>query len=443
MRHYASVYSGDEAKKITRDARQAIHDVIQSLQSWESSMIVGKRLYTFGWPDSFRLLIEGLDNCPLVYRNLVLNSAEAVYRRCPLAVSLYLITLEKMLAGRLADATQLRETVDQLVINRRRVSSKEAKSAWRKTIHDDFTREIFEDLSSAVDKTGALGTIEVKGGRYSNVEIYEGISVAAKLAPAFQSQVAGIIHLTDCKVVIVDGAILDISELNRLLVYANESKSSIAIFASQFSDDILNTLVVNWNNGRLKAVPIIFESTLNDLNQPGDVATVVGGRLISKDCEYSITLLNEEELPTVKSITVNNVSKKCDLILDSDGLSRAFFLRNEIQKKREKEKIEDVKNILSARLAKLTSRKTIITIKCDIEESGIVKDRISDLFSFIKCCANESIVSGASIYSAVEQQDTSGLPTFLPAFSAKIAIFKAIADAEQINKIGALILMDY
>ena len=443
MRHYASVYSGDDAKRITRNARRSISRLIKNLQSYESSMIIGKRLYTFGWSDSFRLLIEGLEDCPLVYRNLILNSAQAVYLRCPLAVPLYLLTLEKMLAGRLIDVEQLKITIDRLVTDRKRVSSKNARAVWRDTIQDNFTYETFDELSIAVDRTGALGTIEVRSGRYSNVEVYEGVSVAAKIAPAFQSRIANFIHLDDCKIVIVDGAILDISELNKLLVYANESKTRLVIFASQFSDDILNTLIINWSTGRLKVVPMIFDNALNNINQPGDLATVTGSKLISKDCEYSLTLLEEEDLATIKSITANNTMEKCEIVLDSAGLSRTFSLRSEIQKKRDTEKIEDIKNIFSDRLARLTSRKTVITIKCDIEEYGIVKDRISDLFSFIKCCANESVVSGEQIYELIKQDDTRDLPAFLPAFSAKIAIFKAIADFEQINKIGALILIDY
>ena len=266
--------------------------------------------------------------------------------------------------------------------------------------------------------------------------------MAAELHPIFCSSIGDRIRLDDCKIVIVDGAILSVGELNRLLTYASESKTSVVIFATKFSDDVLNTLTVNWHTGKLRVVPMLLGNELNDLNQGADLASITSTVFINKEMGNSITEINEDDIRSVKSITIDNIRKKCEIIVNDECLGRVLTLRAEIQAKFLKQEVGDIKNVLSARLGRLTGRKTTITLACDPEEIGLIKDRAATLFSFIKCCANEGVVEMDEIYKKINCANIKNLSRFLPAQSVKLSIFKAIADFEQVNKIGALILVD-
>jgi len=442
MKQYASVISGAETERYVRAVIRNIDKVINDLYDQKSSVIINNKLHTFGWADSFRLLIDGFDDCPLAYRNLILNSAGAVYDSCSLAVPLYLLTLQGLFSKK-TDLTpeKLHQDVQHLMGGRKRTSSKFVKELWRKTIQDESTRRSFESICRAVDEAGALGTIEIKSGRFFQIATSSGVTISATLSAEFQARVAPIINLEDCKIIVVDGAVHSVSDLNRVLTHANETKSNMAIFASQFSSDVLNTLVVNWNSGRLKVLPLEFLKELDDLNQAPDLAMISGTVIITNDNGRTMTSIEEEEIHEVKSLLVDGQRRKCEITLDQKNIARMLTLRADIQKKRDDEQVQDVKDILSNRLARLTSRKTIVTLPCDITELGIAKDRTSDLFKLIKACSNEGVVCVSSVYKSIPMK-TSTLPQYLPAFSTKLAILKAAADYKQINKIGALILVD-
>jgi len=441
---YASVVAGEEADKVTRAAVNSIDHLINDLRDNRNSIILGHRLHTLGWSDSFRLLIDGLDACPLVYRNLILNSAHTIYRQCSLAVPLYLVTLQELLKNHKREelTKKLRATIDKQVLHKKRVSSIAAKDVWKKTVHDELTNQILCVLSDAIDSAGALGAIELKRDKSLRVEVDEGVVVSASIHPQFAARVSSFLRLEDCKVVVIDGAVTSVGELNRLLVRANESKLKIAIFASQFSDEVLNTLVVNWQQGKLIVVPAIFNEDLDDINQVRDLASTAGVIPISTDVGNSLSSLDIDEVKEMKGVIFDNIRKQCEIILDTDSLGRVLTLRAELQTKRSKEEVEDIKDVLASRLTKLTSRKTTIYIPCESDEFGLVKDRAASLFTFVKCCANEGVIHTHEIYKDVGASTLPQLPIFLPAYSAHLSILKAITDCEQIHKIGALILVD-
>ena len=442
MRPYASIYTGEEAKKLSIDAIKAIDDIVSRLEKYESSIIIGNKLHTLGWSDAFRMLVEGLDSCPPVYRNLILNSAYAIYMRYPLAVPLYLLTFQQLFCNKKIEKIEFQEIIQELVHTKKRIGSSSVKEIWKQTIQDELIKDNFEMICAAIDNAGSLGTIEIKQGQRSSVETYDGVSIAAELHPIFCASVSTKIHIDDCKIVIIDGAVISVGELNRLLTYASESKTPIAIFATKFSNDVLNTLIVNWHNRKLRVLPMLLGEKLNDLNQGADLASITSTVFVNKEMGVSITEINEDDIKGVKSLTVDSTKKRCEIIVNDESLGRVLSLRADIQRKFLDQEVGDIKDVLSARLGRLTGRKTIVTISCDIEEIGIIKDRASSLFSFIKCCANESVVEMEEIYKKLGCNKLKHLSQFLPAQSVKLSILKAIADFEQINKIGALILVD-
>ena len=442
MEPYALIYTGNEADLLSIKALKAIDNVTAKLEAHKSSIIIGNKLHTLGWSDTFRMLVEGLDDCPLVYRNLILNSAYAIHGRYPVAVPLYLITLQQLFRNKSLEKTELQKIIHGLIWSKKRVSSLLVKKTWKRTVQDELTKSNFGMICRAIDEAGALGTIEIRQGKHSKVETHDGISVAAELHPIFCSSVGDRIQLDDCKIVIVDGAILSVGELNRLLTYASESKTSVVIFATKFSDDVLNTLAVNWHTGKLRVVPMLLGDELNDLNQGADLASITSTVFVSKEMGNSITEIDEEDIRGVKSIMVDNIKKKCEIIVNDECLGRVLTLRAEIQTKFLKQEVGDIKDVLSKRLGRLTGRKTTITIACDSEEIGLIRDRAANLFSFVKSCANEGVVEMGGIYQKLSYGKTTHLSQFLPAQSVKLSILKAIADFEQVNKVGALILVD-
>ena len=127
MEPYALIYTGNEADLLSIKALKAIDNVTAKLEAHKSSIIIGNKLHTLGWSDTFRMLVEGLDDCPLVYRNLILNSAYVIHGRYPLAVPLYLITLQQLFRNKSLEKIELQKIIHGLTWSKKRVSSSLAK----------------------------------------------------------------------------------------------------------------------------------------------------------------------------------------------------------------------------------------------------------------------------------------------------------------------------
>ena len=442
MNSYVSVYAGDEIRALTTRAIKSIDNVIAQLQNHKSSIVVGNKLHTLGWIDSLRLAVNGLDTCPLAYRNMILNSSHRIYLNYPLAVPLYLLTLKQLFNDKTIDVLELEQYTKKMNAQKKRASSNAIKRAWKKTVQDELTIENFDIICSALDSAGSLGSLEVKRGPSFTSSIHEGISVSAYLDPIFSANVGGCIQLNDCIVLIVEGAILNVSEINRLLVYASESDTPLVIFATKFSNDVANTLAINWQSGKLRVLPLIVGHELNDLNQCSDLASVTSTVFINKDSSISISEINESDLKRVKGIVVDNTKKKCEMIIDEKMIGSTLTLRARIKEDTKEELVDDIRDILNARLARLSSRRVILTVKCEAEELEIIKDRVSSLFSFIKCCAVEGVIKTEDVYKMLNIKKDGHLTSILSCQSVKLAIARAISDYRQITKIGAALIID-
>jgi len=442
MNSYVSVYAGEEVRALTTRTIKSIDGVIDQLQNHKSSIVVGNKLHTLGWIDSLRLAVNGFDTCPLAYRNMILNSSHRIYLNYPLAVPLYLLALKQLFSDKTIDVLGLEECIKKMNAQKKRASSNTIKRAWKKTIQDELTIENFDVICDALDSAGSLGSLEVKRGPAFASSVHEGVSISAYLDPIFSANVGEYIQLNDCIVLIVEGAILNVGEINRLLVHASESNTPLVIFATRFSNDVANTLATNWQSGKLQVLPLVVNHGLNDLNQCSDLASITSTVFINKDSGISISEVNENDLKRIKGIVVDNTKKKCEMIINEKMIGNTLTLRARIKQDTKEELVDDIRNILNARLARLSSRRVILTVKCEAEELEIIKDRVSSLFSFIKCCAVEGVIETDGVYEALNIKKDDHLTSALSCHSVKLAISRAISDYRQITKIGAALIID-
>ena len=170
--HYTVVHTGDASKKLKRDALSSLALLSDNLKQGKNSIIFGNRLYNLGCLDAFRFLVEGLDDCPLAYRNLILNSAHTIHRNCAVTVPLYLAALQYFLGCvNPPELEQIEADLLKLLITKKRIASTSAKRQWKKAVYDNQILENFDFLSEALDVAGALGTIEIKQDKYLQKQI--------------------------------------------------------------------------------------------------------------------------------------------------------------------------------------------------------------------------------------------------------------------------------
>ena len=257
----------------------------------------------------------------------------------------------------------------------------------------------------------------------------------------FDSEDLDVIELDNCLIIVVDGAIIEVSEIHHLLTYAYEKSVPVAIMASNYSDDVANTLRVNWEKGLVKVLPFILDMGLDNINQVKDVCAVSGALPISKDTGLLLSTVNFDDL-SLNSIAYTRRKSEISIKTTKRNFDAIRALRGEIQGSLEKERVDDIKSILRKRLSRLSTRKAIVKINCSRTELGILQDRAGSLFQLLSCAGREGVVSLSSIYEGIGHSPCQYMPAVLPRRVTEISIRRAISDVKAINKIMAIIKLD-
>jgi len=429
----------DEIRKCKSALRKDISLAIQNIDSLSSSILLDDNLHTIGWSDSFRALLIGLKNSEPAYRNLILNSVHNINSNCSLGIPLYLVVVEYLLNSKIDnDFDRLLQKIPQP----KRVNSKSVISEWQKTVHDEYTMRNKRLFLDAVDLAGSLGSIIVeKTSAHNRVVVDNGSKFSCIAHHFFDSENLNIIEFDKCLIVVVDGAIIEVSEIHHLLTYSYEKDIPTIIMATNYSDDVANTLRVNWEKDLVKVLPLIIDKDLENVNQVKDLCQISRTFPVSKDTGILLSTIDFDDM-SFSSATYNNTRGELSIRTTENNFDVVKALQKDIQEHLEKEKVDDVKKILRKRLSALSTRKAVVKINCSDTELGILQDRIGGLFQLLSCAGREGMVSLVPIYQHIERPVAKHMPTALPRAITEISIRRAISDVRAINKIMAIIKLD-
>ncbi len=134
----------------------------------------------------------------------------------------------------------------------------------------------------AVNLAGMEGNIRVEGSRQTgfSVELRHGYGFKCSVPPSFLS-VLKTWEAYDVKVLVIDGLVEKVSELDKVLQKASDTKIPLVIVAQGFSDEVMGTIAVNTKSGRFNIVPVCIEQSLENLNILNDVSVVSGADVVS------------------------------------------------------------------------------------------------------------------------------------------------------------------
>jgi hypothetical protein len=429
----------DEIRKCKNLLRKDVSLAIQEIDNLSSSILLDDNLHTIGWSDSFRALLIGLKNSEPAYRNLIINSAHNINSNCSLGIPLYLVTVEYLLNSKFdEDFDRLLQEIPQA----KRVNSRSVISEWQKTIHDEYTIRNKDLFLDAVNQAGSLGSITVeKTSGINQVVVDNGSKFACAAHHFFDSENLNTIEFDDCLIVVIDGAIIEVSEIHHLLTHAYEENIPVVIMATNYSDDVANTLRVNWEKDLVKVLPLIIDKDLDNINQVKDLCQISRTFPVSKDTGILLSTIDFNDEP-LNSITYVNMKGELSIRTTKNNFDAVRALQKDIQENLEKEKEDDIKKILRKRLAALSTRKAIIKINCHDTELGMLQDRVGSLFQLLSCAGRQGLVSLIPLYDFIGRTSVKHMPNMLPRLITEISIRRAISDVRAINKIMAIIKLD-
>ena len=414
---YNTVVVGKELDNLNHDILEHLDNFVRSIESNKYSIVADGGLYTLGWLDAFRLFLEQYDVNSSPPKKMVATSLYALNKTCPWTIPLY---FKVLLEG---ESEPFRKNV--------RISSKQLFEGL-KNVKDEFASSYAETFYEAMSLAGTTGSVSIENERHgkNTIDVRTGFKTLLSLDEFFIGALRDP-EIKECRLIVINGAIIDVSEIHHLLDYAYDTKENIAIIASSFSDDVANTLRVNWDSGKTRVIPFRIRDGLNTINESKDICDVLGIMPISVETGVRVSSIQVEDYPR-NNLYYDKDKDELRIALSEKSVARAQRAKGKLQEKYDKEKVDDVKEILSERISRMSGRSVSIGVPLNPTSKGILEDRAGAVFSYFSRCARQNVVS----------MDRDYLIKYLPAHDYLRAVKMAVSDRKSLFSIRAVIRLD-
>lgn len=266
------------------------------------------------------------------------------------------------------------------------------------TISANGDTEIGNMIANAMEKVGQDGVITVEESRTADtvLDVVEGMQFGnGYLSPYFVTNPEKMeVELDNPLILLYNHKISSVQDILSHLEFANANKRAILIIAEDVDSEALSTLVINKMRGAIKVcavkAPGYGDSRTNNLK---DIATVVGGELISDELGIKLSDADPQCMGTAKTV---KITRDSTTIIEGAGTKEdietlVLQLKNQLSETDsvyEKEKLQQ-------RIAKLAGGVGVIKVGAATEvEMNEKKDRVDDALHATKAAVEEGIVAG-------------------------------------------------
>ena len=246
---------------------------------------------------------------------------------------------------------------DDVINTLNRQSLRPDKAYIKKYIKEYFDDNVISSLITDILDISDKNSKVIVGKRLQpNTIVHKTFNnvIPIKTNPAFLKQKT---KFKDANIVLIDGAIMEISEINSFMELAHKTKEPYILFARTIGDDVLNTIHTNNLRESFTIIPIEVPMEENTLNMLKDLSVITGATIASSDMGDIISMSLINGIQAGVTIDINSTSV---IISNSKNQKSDNIL---IKNLNEKLKSPDInKDIINARLKGLTSN----TINVDI-----------------------------------------------------------------------------
>ena len=198
------------------------------------------------------------------------------------------------------------EDLEGLSSMSRHVSLSHIKNTIGTYIHDPLVSSMVIQAYCMAGHSGQI-FVDKEYASSSCVELTSGYTFPYGLVPEFIAATKTLLWKnTAVKCLIIDGTIEKVSEIHHVLQYFFEEKWAGLIIARGFGEEVLGTLISNYNRGTLNVVPVLVPYDLEGVNALVDIAVTCNTDVVSSLKGELISSIETQEIPSVQKITLSN-----------------------------------------------------------------------------------------------------------------------------------------
>ncbi|PWA39635.1 TCP-1/cpn60 chaperonin family protein [Artemisia annua] len=261
--------------------------------------------------------------------------------------------------------------------------------------NDEFIGNL---IAETIDKIGLDGIISIESSSSSetSVMVEEGMKIdKGYMSPHFVTNENNLsVEFENARVLITDQKISSVKEIVPLLEKSTQLSVPLLIFAEDISMSVLETLIVNKNQGTLKVAvvkcPGVGERKKALLQ---DIAIMTGADYLAGDLGLSLADATSDQLGIARKVTIT--SNFTTIVADPSMKAEIQARISQIKKDLSESDSSYLSKKLSERIAKLSGGVAIIRVGAHTEtELEDRKLRIEDAKSATYAAMDEGIVPG-------------------------------------------------
>ena len=264
-----------------------------------------------------------------------------------------------------------------------------------------------EALLKSVFMAGVEGKIYLEDSKSSSayvIEKHTGYEFDTRPLKIFLgNKTSSGFDLSEPRILLVDGIVETVAEIDQILRKMFETKESMVIVARGFSEEVVATLKANFDRGLLNIIPVVLESNLESLNVLNDIACVCGSTVISSLTGEFLSMVKADDLAKVSKIrclpdkmVVENAQTFSSVVTHIDYLLKKRF---------DNQSVEDITNLYDKRIKALSQNTVILRLPVmSAMESQTKKAKADVVLRDIKTLVNHGHISVANFLNT---QDSS------------------------------------
>lgn len=280
-------------------------------------------------------------------------------------------------------------------------NSKDLKRIVDKSCGTD--KILSEAIWEALQLAGLEGRIFVENGKQDNyfVELKEGYSFYLK--PFKFMLEKGTWERRSCKVLVVDGLVEKVSELDHVLTKSLETKVPMVIIAHGFSEEVVATLRANQERGLLDVQPVRVPTDIDALNIVNDIAVVCGGTPVSSMKGDLLVFTKYEDIPIVDRLKLGEA--ECSIENPKTRAAVSAQAKTILEKRQSHFLHEEVQELFDKRLRSLISSTVLLHLP-NMTATKIDECRVKIDISLrqVKTILNYGTVNLSEEMSAIKDQ---------------------------------------
>lgn len=214
---------------------------------------------------------------------------------------------------------------------------------------------LFAAIWEAILVSGLEGKIHVEDSTLSNyvVEQKSGYYFNVLKPFKFMLPANNFWEVTDAKVLLIDGIVERVSELDKVLNGALETRIPLLLIAHGFSEEVISTIKMNVDYKKFNIMPVRLAPDLDSLNVINDIAVVSGGDIVSTLKGQMICFVNFDSLPTVEKIRLTTK----ELCIENAKTRKAVseHIRMLLEKRQSNLNVSDLCDLIDQRIQSLLS----------------------------------------------------------------------------------------